>query len=110
MRWCDRGLGGSHTVDGDGDGLRESEAILAEEGGNLSKSAGLEVLDGGVAELNIGVVQLDIVGLRDSLDGSAAGVALEEQVSQSNHLESSDEERGIVAYRLGEESSENHLG
>lgn len=79
---------GSHTVDGDGDGLREDEAILADEGGDLAETAGLEVLSGRLAELDIDKVELEIVGLRDSLDGGAAGVALEERMSQSRQRES----------------------
>lgn len=75
-------LAAVRTVDGDGDALRESEAILANEGGNLAKAAGLQVLDAGVAALNLNDVEVEVVGLRDRLDGDGAGVTLRSQASQ----------------------------
>ena len=80
--WCDVRLRVTRTVDGDSDGLRESEAVLADESRDLSELAGLEVLGGGVAILNIDNVELEIVGLCHSLDGGTAGVALENKTSQ----------------------------
>lgn len=67
----------ARTVDSDGNGLREDEAVLALESGDLSKRAGLQVLDSsGLSEVDLDDVQVDVVGLSDRLDGSAARVVL----------------------------------
>ena len=62
------------TVDGDSKALGESEAILAEESGNLSERAGLGVLDARRRGVGLNNVELEVVGLRNCLDGSGAGV------------------------------------
>jgi hypothetical protein len=64
------------TVDSNGNGLREGKAILAEEGRDLAKRVGLQVLSGGLLEVDINNVELEVVGLRNSLDGGGAGVVL----------------------------------
>lgn len=64
------------TVDGNGNALGESKAILAHEGGDLAEAVGLEVLDAGLAGLGLDDVKLEVVRLGDGLDGSGAGVVL----------------------------------
>jgi hypothetical protein len=54
----------------------KSEAILAEEGRNLSERRGLEVLLGRVCGIDEDYVEVDIVGLCNSKDGCGAGVGL----------------------------------
>jgi hypothetical protein len=69
-------LGGD--VDGNGNALRQSETVLANEGGDLAKTVGLEVLSVGVALLGLDDVELDVVRLSDSADGCRTAVVLEE--------------------------------
>lgn len=76
------GIIASRTVNGNGDALRESEAILANKGGDLAETVGLEVLSGSVALLSLDDVELDVVRLGYSLDGSRAAVVLKERTSQ----------------------------
>lgn len=71
----------SRTVNSNGNGLRESKAILTEEGGDLAKLVGLEVLDRGSAGISLNDVELNVVGLCHSQNGGGAGVALEESQS-----------------------------
>lgn len=72
------------TVDGNGNALGESEAILANEGRNLAETVGLEVLNGSVALLGLNDVELDVVGLSDRADGGRTAVVLEEPRPVSN--------------------------
>lgn len=64
------------TVDGNGDGLRQGVTVLAEEGRDLAERVGLEVLDGRLLGVGVDDVQLEVVGLRNRLDGGGAGVVL----------------------------------
>lgn len=64
------------TIDSDGNALRQSEAILADESGDLAKTAGREVLSGRLAELDLGDLEVEVVGLSNRLDGDAARVVL----------------------------------
>lgn len=64
------------TVNGNGDSLGQGVAIFAEEGRDLAKRVGLEVLNGGLLRVGRDDVQLEVVGLRNRLDGSGAGVVL----------------------------------
>jgi hypothetical protein len=66
----------ARTVDGDGNRLGENEAVLALEGGDLAQRVSLEVLDARLGRIGIDEVQLNVVGLSNRLDGSAAGVVL----------------------------------
>lgn len=79
-KWCEffASRTASLTVDGNGNGLGESEAVLANEGGDLAKTVGLEVLSVGVALLGLDDVELDVVRLGDSADGCRTAVVLEE--------------------------------
>lgn len=71
-----RGRKASLTVHSDGNALSEDEAILADEGGNLAERVELQVLGGGAARRDIDDLELEVVGLGHSLDGSGAGVTL----------------------------------
>lgn len=73
----------SLTIDSDGNALRESEAILANESGDLAEAAGSLVLSSRVAELNLRGLKLEVVGLRDRLDGDGAGVVLRKRCEVS---------------------------
>lgn len=64
------------TVYGDGNGLRQGEAVLAEEGGDLAEGVGLEVLNGGLLRVGSDDLEVEVVGLRNRHDGSGAGVVL----------------------------------
>lgn len=66
----------SRTVDGDGNALGESEAVLANKGGDLAKGVGLEVLGGSVANLSLNNVEVNVVGLSHSADGRGSSVVL----------------------------------
>lgn len=65
------------TVDGDGDALGENVVVGALEGWDLSKAVELLVV---VADtlgwLGVDNLEVELVGLGDSHDGSGAGVAL----------------------------------
>ena len=65
------------TVDSDGDGFGEDEAISALEGGNLSELVELQVLGGdALGWLSVNELDVEAVRLRDSEEGGGAGVAL----------------------------------
>jgi hypothetical protein len=64
------------TVDGNGNALGQSEAILAEEGRDLAQRMSLEVLNGRVGSVSLDDGEVDVVGLRNHLDGGRAGVVL----------------------------------
>ena len=68
---------GRRTVDSDGDGLAEDEAVSTLEGGDLAELVELQVL-GGDALLGGGLDELDIeaVLLGDSEEGGGARVTL----------------------------------
>jgi hypothetical protein len=66
------------TVDGNGNALGQSEAILAEEGGDLAQRVSLEVLNSRVGGVSLDNGEVDVVGLRNHLDGGRAGVVLRE--------------------------------
>lgn len=100
---------GGPTVDGNGNALRESEAILAEESGDLAELVGLEVLDSRVGEVSGNDVQVEAVGLRNRLDGGGAGVVLRGKRSVPVLAVVVDVEMVFSYIALGEESSENHL-
>jgi hypothetical protein len=75
------------TVDGNGDSLAESEAILANEGRDLAEGVGLEVLNGsGLGKVDFGDVEVEAVCLSDGLDGDAAGVVLDTQAVSNSVL------------------------
>lgn len=108
-------VGYQRTVDGDSDTLGESEAILAEEGGVLAQTVGLEVLDGRVGRVNLSVGEVDVVGLSNCLDGSGAGVVLcaKSQNQNSDKISLRAGAGGglkaeLNTYRKGEESTESH--
>lgn len=97
------------TVDGNGNGLVEGEAILASEGGDLAERRSLEVLSRtGAGKVNLLNLEVETVGLSNSLDGSAAGVALRKENWSAKGQLSAGIER-FKAYSVGEESSESHL-
>lgn len=104
-KWCD--VGASRTVDGNGDALGQSETILANKGGDLAKAVGSEVLGGSVANLGLNDVELEVVGLRDGLDGGGAGVALNTRNRSVTARQASGDE---LIYLAGVERSERHLG
>ena len=73
----------SHTIDGNGDGLRESEAIGTLEGGDLASGVDLEVLSAGVelsgrVSLGVNQLQLEVVVLSSDQDGDGATVVLDD--------------------------------
>lgn len=70
------------TVDGDGDGLAQGKAILADEGRVLAQRVSLLVLSRGLASLNEGDVEVEVVGLGDSLDGGGTGLVLRRDKSE----------------------------
>lgn len=101
----------SRTVDGNGDSLGELEAILASEGGDLAKRAGLEVLSSAsLLKLNLDDLEVEAVGLSDRLDGGRAGVVLqrEEEKKELAGRQINKRKKRIQAYRLGEKSAESH--
>lgn len=70
------------TVDGNGHALGEDVAISALEGGNLAELVELEVLGRDtLGRLGVDNLELEVVGLSDCKDSSAAGVALEDSQS-----------------------------
>jgi hypothetical protein len=66
----------AHTVDGDGDALGEDKAISADEGRDLVEGVGLEELLGRLGGVDLDLLKLEVVGLRNGADGRGAGVAL----------------------------------
>jgi hypothetical protein len=68
-----------HTVNSNGNCLAQGIAILAEESRDLSKLAGLQVLDARLGSIGLDNVELDIVGIRSRENGGGAGVVLEGQ-------------------------------
>lgn len=70
------------TVDGDSNALAQGKAILAEESRVLAQRVSLEVLSGGLASLNVGDVELEAVGLGDSLDGGGTRLVLQQEKSE----------------------------
>lgn len=72
----------SHTIDGDGNRLRQSEAIGTLEGGDLASGVDLEVLSAGVefsgrVSLSLNQLQIEVVVLSSDQDGDGATVVLE---------------------------------
>jgi hypothetical protein len=102
---------GGPTVDGDSNALRESEAVLTEEGGDLAELVGLEVLNRGVLGVGVNNVELEVVGLRNRLDGGGAGVVLRRETSVSVLSVSLPAKFGSVYSYIspGEESAKSHL-
>jgi hypothetical protein len=70
------------TVDGDSNALAQGKAILADEGRVLAKRVSLLVLGRDLASLNEGDVEVEVVGLGDSLDGGSTGLVLQHDESQ----------------------------
>jgi hypothetical protein len=70
-----------HTVDSDSDALSEHKAISADEGRDLVERVGLEELLGRLLGIDLDLLKLEVVGLRDSADGRGAGVALSSRKS-----------------------------
>lgn len=68
----------SHTVDSNGDGLREVEAVGTFEGGNLASAVQLQVLRGSFARVGHGVdkLELEVIVLSSDQDGKSATVFL----------------------------------
>jgi hypothetical protein len=64
------------TVDSDGNALGESISVLAKEGRNLSKFAGLEMFGRRLGGVSLNNLDLEIVCLRNCQNGSSAGVGL----------------------------------
>lgn len=72
----------SHTVDGDGNGLGDSEAILALKGRDLAQGADLAVVRAGIERrgglcLCLDQLQVQVVVLGSDQDGDGARVVLE---------------------------------
>lgn len=65
-----------HTVDGNSYALAEDIAIGALESWDLAKLIEQQVVRARVRGINFNNVEIEVVGLCDGLDGSAAGVAL----------------------------------
>lgn len=84
-----------HTVDGNSNALAQSEAILAEESRVFAQRVSLEVLSGRLAGLDERDVQVEAVGLGDSLDGRGTRLVLQDEKSQQ-----SDTNKGYVYERL----------
>lgn len=70
------------TVDGDGDALAQGEAILANKGRELAQRVSLLVLCRDLANLNGGDVEVEAVGLCDSLDGGGTRLVLQDDTSE----------------------------
>lgn len=70
------------TVDGDGNGLAQGEAILANKGRVLAQRVSLLVLGRSLASLNEGDVEVEAVGLGDSLDGGGTRLVLQDDTSE----------------------------
>jgi hypothetical protein len=73
----------SHTIDSNGNGLRQSEAIGTLEGGDLASGVDLEVLSAGVelsgrVSLGVNQLQLEVVVLSSDQDGDGATVVLKD--------------------------------
>lgn len=68
----------SHTIDSDGDGLGEVEAVGTLEGRNLASRVDLQVLSGGSGRVGHGVneLELKVVVLSSDQDGKSATVFL----------------------------------
>lgn len=65
------------------------------------------MLGGSVASLGLNDVELEVVGLRDGLDGGRAGVALNTRNRSVTARQASGDE---LIYLAGVERSERHLG
>ena len=70
--------GCSHTIDSDGNGLGEVEAVGTLEGGDLASGVDLKVLSGGSRRVGNGVHQLklEVIVLSSDQDGKSATVFL----------------------------------
>lgn len=73
----------THTIDGDGDGLGQSEAIGTLESRDLAEGRELAVLStgverGSVVSLSLDQLQVQVVVLGSDQDGEGATVVLEE--------------------------------
>lgn len=71
----------SHTIDGNGNNLREGEAIGTLEGGDLASGVELEELSAGVelsssVGLSLNQLQIEVVVLSSDQDGDGATVVL----------------------------------
>lgn len=78
---CIEGRKCSHTIDGNGNNLREGEAIGTLEGGDLASGVDLEVLSAGVelssrVGLSLNQLQIEVVVLSSDQDGDGATVVL----------------------------------
>lgn len=70
------------TVDGNSNALAQGEAILANEGRELAQRVSLLVLGRDLASLNEGDVEVEAVGLGDSLDGGGTRLVLQDDKSE----------------------------
>lgn len=70
------------TVDGDGNALAQGVAILANKGRVLAQRVSLLVLGRDLASLNEGDVEVEAVGLGDSLDGGGTRLVLQDDKSE----------------------------
>jgi hypothetical protein len=100
----------SHTIDSNGNGLRQSEAIGTLEGGDLASGVDLEVLSAGVelsgrVSLGVNQLQLKVVVLSSDQDGEGATVVLEK--CQTLNRINRDEDK--KTYRQTVKLSEGHL-
>lgn len=64
------------TVDGNGHAFVEDETILTLKGRDLAQLVELQVVGGGVGDINLDNVEVEVVGLRDCADGGRARVLL----------------------------------
>lgn len=78
---------GKLTVDGNGHALVEDEAIGALEGRDLAQLVELQVVGGGVGNVDLDDFELEIVGLRDRTDGGRARVLLVGVKLAESHLQ-----------------------
>lgn len=108
--WQTRRKKASHTIDGNGNSLREVEAIGTLEGGDLARGVDLVVLSAGVelsSRVSLGgnQLQLQVVVLSSDQDGEGATVVLEKvrKRRQSKHVEMK------KTYRLTVKLSEGHF-
>ena len=102
------------TIDGDSDALGQSEAVLANEGGNLAKAVSLQMLSSRLAKLDLGYLEVEIIGLGNRLDGDGAGVVLPGSTWLAAIFPGTGGDYTTclkvgLTYGGGEESAESHL-
>lgn len=70
----------TRTVDGDGDALGEDITIGADEGWDLAQRVRLQEFLRRLLGIDLDLLELEVVGLRNGTDSRGAGVALGERV------------------------------